>query len=280
MVVNNLLSSGFTRLFKNRLFWTAEIFMVGLAALLIINNYTTNLKYPDRATHAENYLLADGVFTMFVIAVFVSIFIGTEYSDGTVRNKIVTGHSRVSIYFSNFIVCNVFSFIMKISYMAVILGLGIPVLGSYDGGITPYIVRALFNFAALVAVTSVILLVSMMIQSKSAGSVTALILTLVCLCFTTYIHSRLSQPEYYDEELYLDENGFIQTIPSEPNPYYISGRTRTVYEFIDDCSPYSQLFFIGSTESENINLYPLYSLTFIVLTTGCGVLVFRKKNLR
>lgn len=278
--MSNLLSSEFSRLFKNKLFWAAEIFMVGLAALLVFNTYTTNVRYPDRATCAENFLFADGIFVMFVIAVFVGIFVGTEYSNGTVRNKVVSGHSRAAIYFSKFIVCCVFSIIMKISYMAVILGFGIPILGSYGGGVTPYIIRALCNFAALFAVTSVILLISMMIQSKSTGAVTAIIFTLVCLCLATYIHSKLDQPEYYDEYAYIDEAGVIQTVPSEPNPTYVSGIKRTVYEFIDDAFPYSQLFFISYTEIEELTFYPLYSLAVIVLTTGFGIIMFKQKDLK
>lgn len=275
-----LLSSEFSRLFKNKLFWAAEIFMAGLAALLVINTYTSNLKHPERATYIENLLYADGVFIIFVIAVFIGIFVGTEYSDGTIRNKIVTGHSRTAIYFSKFIVCTVFSFIMKITYLAVLLGLGIPAIGSYGVGNTPYLIRMGSNFVTLIAITSIILLISMMIKSKSTGSVTAVILTLVFLCFATYVKSKLDQPEYYEEYSYCDENGVIQTFPAEINPYYISGTTRTVFEFIDNAFPYSQIFFIGSQEMKKVTLYPIYSLAVVLLTTGGGIIVFRKKNLQ
>ena len=278
--VSRLLCSEFSRLFKNRLFWLGELFMAGLATFAVINVYRDNIKFQDYYEYAEELLFDDGFFIFFVIAVFVSIFIGTEYSDGTMRNKLVTGHSRISIYFSNLIVCTVFSFIMKISYMALILALGIPMLGISGGDITAYIIRTLVSFAALIAITSIILLVSMLIQSKSAGSVTALILTLVCICAATYFHSILQQPEYYDAYVYLDENDVMHNMPSEPNPNYISGTKRTIYQFIDDAFPYSQLFFIDITDIEKINIYPLYSIAIAALTTGCGVLVFRKKNLR
>lgn len=275
-----LLSSEFSRLFKTKLFWAAEIFMAGLAALFVISTYTSNLNHPERMTHAENFLHADGMFIIFVIAVFIGIFVGTEYSDGTVRNKIVSGHSRTAIYFSKLIVCTVFSFIMKITYLAFLLGLGIPAIGSYGGGITPYLIRMGSNFVTLIAITSIILLISMMIQSKSTGSVTAVILTLVFLCFATYVNSRLDQPEYYDEYSYRDESGVIQTVPAEINPNYISGTARTVFEFINEAFPYSQIFFVGFEEMEKVTLYPLYSLAVILLTTGGGIIVFRKKNLQ
>ena len=44
-----------------------------------------------------NYINIIGLF----MAMFTSLFIGTEYDYGTIRNKIIVGHSRTSIYFSN-----------------------------------------------------------------------------------------------------------------------------------------------------------------------------------
>ena len=42
-----------------------------------------------------------------VAAILTSMFIGSEYSDGTIRNKLVVGHSRMRIYLANLIVCSV-----------------------------------------------------------------------------------------------------------------------------------------------------------------------------
>ena len=40
-----------------------------------------------------------------VMAAFCSMFIGTEFSDGTMRNKLIVGHRRREIYFTNFLTC-------------------------------------------------------------------------------------------------------------------------------------------------------------------------------
>ena len=55
------------------------------------------------------YTFEDGLFVIetimiLVIAVFVSLFFGTEYSDGTLRNKLIGGYTRGQIYVSQFIV--------------------------------------------------------------------------------------------------------------------------------------------------------------------------------
>ena len=34
----------------------------------------------------------------FIVAIFCSWFLGTDYSDGTIRNKIIAGNSRLKIY--------------------------------------------------------------------------------------------------------------------------------------------------------------------------------------
>ena len=38
-----------------------------------------------------------------LISIFYSLFLGTEYNDGTIRNKLIVGHKRETIYLASFI---------------------------------------------------------------------------------------------------------------------------------------------------------------------------------
>ena len=38
-----------------------------------------------------------------VLSVFLPLFFGSEYSDGTIRNKLAAGHPRLSVYLANLI---------------------------------------------------------------------------------------------------------------------------------------------------------------------------------
>ena len=50
----------------------------------------------------DNGFFGCALFIGIVMAVFCSLFIGTEYSEGTIRNKIIIGQKRGTVYLSNF----------------------------------------------------------------------------------------------------------------------------------------------------------------------------------
>lgn len=255
--MTKLLSANFIRLRKSKLFWLAEGIMVGISVFSVINFYIENHKYPDMSPEYADYLLfASAVFIFFVIAVFIGIFIGTEYSDGTVRNKLIVGHTRSAIYLSNLIVCSVFSVIVQLSYMAVILGLGIPLLGnSGEVSLKQFVKYSVYDFAAIIAVTAIIVLISMLIQSKATASVLAIILTIICLISSMTVIFNLN------------------------NPSYLSGTKRIIYQYINDISPYCQIINISGYEKLN-PLCLLYSFAVIIVFTGVGIIIFRKEDLR
>lgn len=98
--MSNLLSANFSRLFKNKVFWLCMIAMFASAVLLVISHYNRMVLYEDYET---KYTL-DQVYFQFasfigiICAVLTSFFLGTEYSDGTIRNKIIVGKTRTAIY--------------------------------------------------------------------------------------------------------------------------------------------------------------------------------------
>ena len=60
---------------------------------------------------------------------FCQPFIGTEYSDGTIRNKIVVGHSRSTIYLANLLTCCFAGLIMCLCFILPTLAIRIPLFG-------------------------------------------------------------------------------------------------------------------------------------------------------
>ncbi len=66
----------------------------------------------DVAQLLLNYSTMIGV----VIAIFTSLFLGVEYSEGAIRNKISMGHKRTAIYLSNLIltsITSVFAYLLE-----------------------------------------------------------------------------------------------------------------------------------------------------------------------
>ena len=98
--MSNLFSAGLYRLRKSKVFWLALIFMAVISVILCV-------EMARNAVTDPNITFADGMFSNqavmnLVMAVFVTLFLGTEYSDRTIRNKIISGHSRSTIYLAAF----------------------------------------------------------------------------------------------------------------------------------------------------------------------------------
>ena len=74
-----LLRAGFYRLKKEKLFW---IFII---VSILVAGYMFTLKVNSIDGIVNNYL----AFIGLLIAIFVSIFVGKEHSEGIIRNKII-----------------------------------------------------------------------------------------------------------------------------------------------------------------------------------------------
>lgn len=103
--MSKLLSAGFIRLRKDKIFWIALIFMFGAGVFFPVMRYI-DMQKSGYINNIDNGFFACALFIGVVMAVFCSLFIGTEYSDGTIRNKVVIGQKRTSIYLSNLIICS------------------------------------------------------------------------------------------------------------------------------------------------------------------------------
>ena len=102
--MNKLLSAGFFRLKKNLLFWLSMVFMAIAGISFPLAAYADSQKYGLVYTLEGNFFTS-AVFAVILSSVFCSLFIGADYSSGTIRNKVIAGHNRVSLYLANLVIC-------------------------------------------------------------------------------------------------------------------------------------------------------------------------------
>ena len=126
--MSKLLRAGFARLKKDKVFWIGIIFMVVVGLFIPVRNYIDTLESGYESTF-DSYFFGFSLFTGVIAAVFVSLFVGKEYSDGTMRNKIVVGHTRSAIYLSNLVVNIVAALITHLAFLLAVSVVGIPCLG-------------------------------------------------------------------------------------------------------------------------------------------------------
>ncbi|MDO5559678.1 MAG: ABC transporter permease subunit [Oscillospiraceae bacterium] len=278
--MSKLLSANFSRLFKSKIFWAGMIFMFGFAAFLIIMSRIQNGADSSGSREMDSAVFAGTILIPVVTAVFSGIFLGTEYSDGTMRNKIIVGHTRASVYLSDLAVCCAGSLLMNVMFIITIIALGVPLLGMTAADTGKMIISFLIISAALCAWCAVLVFISILIHSKSAGVVTAIITGFVMMMGAIALYTRYTEPEYYPGDyMYTDSNGEI-TSDMVKNPGYLTGTKRKVYKTLLDLIPSGQFMQINQGSLDNELLKTLYSMSIIVVFTCGGIILFRKKDLK
>lgn len=284
--MNKLLHADLVRLRKSKFFLTCIVAAFGFALFLVLLRYFEMKRYPNQGSGTDGLLTIGIVYAPIIIAAFLGIFIGTEYSDGTMRNKLIVGHSRFCIYFANLITAVISSFIIFALYTITIISFGLMLIGKFSLPADQLIKILFLSFVSIIAFSSIFVLTGMIITSKAAGAITAIISAFILLMAAVSIQNRLNEPEYYEPYGYTvtDENGNTheEYVEKEKNVRYLTGTKRKIYEFLNDFLPYSQLVQVGIQESvpDDAVKFPLYSLFIIAATTVCGSLAFRRKDLK
>lgn len=285
--MNKLLSAEFIRLFKSKIFRICLLVSGILGAGFIIPKCVDVKRHAQvyanlsaEYSNADSMLFVGVMVVIFLMAMFVGLFAGTEYSDGTIRNKLIVGHRRGSIYLSKLVVCIVANVIFLVVCIFAAWGLGSLLLGT-GMGYGQILTKTLMICVVTISMTALLLLCSMSIQSKSVGSVVCLMLMLGMLFVAAYVNQRLDAPEYYDGYAFSDnETGELIESPPTKNPSYLRGVKRDIYEFIYDFVPCGQIIQIGYTNTGNANLMMLYDMIILIGSTSAGIIIFKKKNLK
>lgn len=285
--MSQLLRANFFRLWKSGIFRLCVLFSIGLSGFMVIMRYVDIQKHSEEyAELGIEYSSADGLmfigalYLLFAAAVLVGIFVGTEYADGTIRNKLVVGHNRPTIYLSNLIVCAVANEIVLLSHIAAVWIFG-KLLLTVEMSVKEILSFVLLEFLSFLALTAVFVLFAMLIQSKAASSVTVLILSIILLFATMTIQNKLDAPEYYEGYTYTnEETGEVIEREREKNPDYLTGTKRQVYVFLNDFLPSSQIYQVAMQKSDHAGQMAGYAGLLFLVSTGAGIIVFRKKDLK
>lgn len=99
--MNNLLSEGKHRFFRSLSTWIV-LLLITASMIVSISIY---MEFPETIKFGE-YIVYNLSSTYFFVPIAIAVFLTHEYSNGTIRNKISSGHARTSIYFSNVICCS------------------------------------------------------------------------------------------------------------------------------------------------------------------------------
>lgn len=278
--MTKLLSAGFARVRRDRLLWcfvaAVLIFSAGMMLMGIRTAIEREALGDDSATMEYIYFDLAPMLGLFVSA-FTPLFLGTEYSDGTLRNKLIVGHSRRDIYLSNLIISTLAALFIS---LAGLLGglLGLYHFGGFAMGWRQYAVYVGVLLLSVVSLTSILTALQMSVSNKAASAVASLLLFLAILVLSSRLYTALCEPAVVSEG-FLTIDG-IQFTDPHPNPDYVGGITRRAYELIVNLLPTGQQLLISNNELSLPLVNAVCSLLVTVLSSLAGLLVFRKKDIK
>lgn len=278
--MNKLMRANLFRLKRDKTFWVCFAALLCAAA-----GVTANGCRQYRAMMAEGYTvdLAGVCFRLVpalavAVAVLGGLYLGTDHSEGALRNRLMVGHSRETVYLAGLGTVMTAALAFTGAWL---LGSGAPALLNRDlwrmeGGQTAvFVLVALCSAVSLAAILTV---VGMLTEKKSSAAVASILLVLGLLLVSTWLYSRLQEPEM-ESGLIITAAGMEWGEPT-PNLRYVGGLLRQVFEGILNVLPTGQMVLLADMAVAHPVRDIIASAAVTAAAVLTGLALFRKKDLK
>lgn len=323
----NLLSAQFSRLLKNKFFYASLIFFAAMGALYTaLNLYyvVLNVKFASLVSdneslanlyqtciNADQLMYSDFYVFLIVAALLTSLFIGRDLDNNTVRNQVITGHSRAEIYLSNLIVCAASQIIMHAVYCVIIFIPSFIVymkfrstdypLTLFQNSFADNVVIQLIGVGIILAGTSVYLFLTTMSGSRARAVTSSILALFVMIILSQRASQEMYQPDEYQDAFvyeYYDPLETADTPDYSYDPYYgydsntaymesfrgnkLSKAEFLIFGTIDDALPTSHAMYTLNSDRlpPRAGKYLLCDLFFSAVLNACGIAVFSRRDLK
>ena len=276
--MNKLLRSNFARLWRDKLFWLCMGAMLVYAVAFMLNGCRqATVDMSEYQYSIDNYYFHFALSIGLFCSVCGSMFFGTEYNDGTIRNKIIVGHTREDIYLASLITTFAATLLIMSVWLAGAL-VAVPALGFWKMGVLRLLGYLLIAVLFVLALSAIFTVINMLSSGKANTFLISVLLFIGLLLLASMVYNGLSEPEMISG-VQIIQNGLDMTKPS-PNPNYVTGMRREIYDFIVDFLPTGQGLRMWQLEVIHPVRMVVSSLFITVVATAGGMFAFRRKNIR
>lgn len=277
--MQKLISAGVYRLSRNMAFWFFAAFSAVCGALSAISTY---INQPEMGQ--EYTIFGFSFFIPMFAAPFTAIILGTEFSDKTVRNKIIVGHTRAEVYFAYMTVSALASAAMCVLSAAVHFVVGLPLLGTLRISFAEF--ALLFSVGILSTLTMTVLaaMITLCTQSKALPAAVCAAAVIAMIVSGAEIELKLKESEYLSvsdlEFVEINENLPDLGDRLIPNPEYPTPEERKALEFLYDFLPGGAAVQSVWLEVERPLRVIGFEALWLAVPTAAGYIVFRRRNLK
>jgi len=256
--MRRLLSADTFRIFRSKWFWLSLSGMLAMAVAFVVMQYTAM----DYTVPLSRVIFLPMSFFGMVIAALTSLFVGEDFSDGFIRNKIIAGPSRECIFASNLIVSSLACTIVYLTVTVFTAVVGC-LFFEIDVTVFRYLQYLVMGFGMCLAYSSIYCCITMVCGNKTTAAILCMGLAFFLLCACLHTNQVMVQPEY--------KNGI-------PNPAYVDGVAKAVYGVLHDLNPSGQAAQLSAMDIFSPVRWILCDLLWI-LAAGVGCALFNRKNL-
>lgn len=277
--MGNLLSANFMRLKKSKAFWLCAVFTLLISASLMywVSGFAREMAERGYSRPLEAYYFTLAPYTGAISAIFISLFLGTEYSDGTIRNKLIVGHTRVNIYLANLLTCLMGG--MLITALWFLGGLpGVFLIGNFEMEVSEVIAYFFVSLGFTAVFTAIYVWVSSLSGNKAVTVVLVMVIWVALSLMGSAVYDRLHEPEFNGGMAFID--GEFVIMEDTPNPLYLTGGIRTAVELLYRILPTGQAIAMTSAEITTPGLDIAISLAVSIVVTVIGMMMFHRKDLK
>ena len=255
-----LLRADFYHLFRSKWLWLSVLAMLGLSFGFVAMQYSGM----DYVVTLERVVFIPLSFYGVIAAALISLFVGEDFSDGCIRNKIAAGRSRSSVFLSHLIVSCFSCVLIYLVMLVVTISMGLALFEN-NVTITQLLTLAVLGLLTCLAYACIYCALTVLIGSRTNGVVVCMIVSFVLLFAALHTNQIVVQQPM--------KNG-------APNPHYVSGIKRYVYEWLHDLNPTGQAAQLSSMNCHNPLRWIVSNVMCFILFIGIGRTVFAKKNIR
>ena len=281
--MNRLLSMELKRAAKSPVLW------LGAIAVIIVNVYGILLNGYGFKIYTTTFLLENSALICIILAVLIPLYLGRDFENRTINNKISAGYTRKDIYIVELIVSSICAIVLFIADIAsLFINSKIDNLEFSDKiTLTEFTFHAVIAFICIITVSTLYTMIVMIFHKQLICLGITVILTLALLTLGGKSVSSLNQERTWTDPV---------TYETVENPLRINGFSRTVNNIHVLISPFAQAeshsFILTASESskkDNSLIFKdfpyhvefcLVNILEILLFYNIGICIFRKQDLK
>jgi ABC-type transport system involved in multi-copper enzyme maturation permease subunit len=229
----------------------------------------------------ETYF-AVGICTVIAAVAFV---IGQEYSDRTVRNKLICGYTKGQVYLSELLTAFIAVTLLYAALVIPFALFGIKAMKFFPAEDIVLILAVIY--CVYLCVTAMCVMLCSLIKKRAISLILCIGIFVGLFLGASSIDSALEQPEYYT--MYDSQDVLIGT---EKNTSYIENKTvKKVLRTLYNANPCGQIMGFVDYLSHEITMYtdegrrtletyPLYACGLSAIISTVGIAVYKKQDLK